>query len=339
MEAMVAAGIGLLFCFVLTWQRWGKIFPILTLVVFGYVVFSPYIPIVPEALQAPQVSFPRIWTWIAGDIAMEWGVYGRMLGFMANYLWLLMLFGVFLQAFGATRFIQKAGMLLSSKLASGPAMLAVVTSAMLGSVTGVTASNIAITGSFTIPLMKQRGYTSEEAGAIEMAASNGGQYLPPIMGVTAFIMAEFIGVPYAKVALFALIPALLYFLCVGIYVQLRAVKRGLTPLPPQVSAKETLLDAPLFIAPFVTIVILLAMAYSLVSVAVFSIVATLLVGILFHFARRAARIDWGAAKQTIVKGVTMTCEVSIIAALLGALTAMLEMSGLGYRFGEFGFQP
>ena len=332
-QAMVGGNMGLLLCFVLTWWRYGKLFPVICFGVFAYVIFGPYV--LPEALKPPEVSLLRILSWTGGDIASESGAYGGLVGFMSTYMWLFMIIGAFLQAFGGMRCIQGIGALVSTKLSSGPAALAVVCSSLVGMVTGVTGANIAVVGSFTIPLMKKAGYTSEEAAAIEEAASAGGQIMPPVMGVTAFIMAEFIGMTYFKLTLHAYVPALFYFFAVFLYIQLRAMKAHHKPLPGKVDRKALLLDLPLFIVPFAVLILLLMRGYSLMFVAFWSIGATVAVGLMSHALRKGARINWSDARDKLVGAAVMASEITVICGVLGALTGILEMSGVGYMMGNF----
>lgn len=324
---MLAGAISLVFCFVIVWWRYGKLFPLIALTAIVYAIAGPHF--LPDGIAPPEVSLLRLLSWTAADIKHDWGVYGDLVGFLANYMWLFMIFGAFLQAFGGIRFVYKLGILASTRFASGPAMLSVVTSALVGMVTGSTNANQAITGSFTIPLMKRRGYSPEQAGAIEMAASNGGQILPPIMGVAAFVMAEFIGMPYKQMIIYAIVPALLYFVTLAIYVQLQAMKARLTPEVIRIDVKDMMLDAPLFIIPFFVLVSLLMKGFSLMFVAFWSIVTTSVLGIASGYLRKGAKIDWQEAKERLVQGAIMASEVTIVVGLLGALTAILEMSGLG----------
>ena len=210
-----------------------------------------------------------------------------------------MVYGAFLQATGGLRFIQGLGARISSKVASGAGMLAVVTSTLVGTVTGSTAANITITGSFTIPLMKERGYSKEQAGAIELAASNGGQIMPPIMGAVAFILASYIGMPYVKVILYALIPALLYYACLGTYVQIQAKKGKFKRLDIPVKGRDLLLDAPLFLGPFMVLVVLLLQGFPLPYVGFWSIISMIIIGLASHFLRKGSetKINWREAKN------------------------------------------
>lgn len=336
LEYLIPSMISLALCFLVTWYRYGKLFPIMALLSFAFVILGPYF--LPPAISPPQVSIFRLMSWAAADIQQEWGVYGNLVGFMANYMWLFMILGAFIQAFGGIRFIQTLGNVVTSKLASGPGMLAVITSALVGMITGVTTANIAITGSFTIPLMKKYGYTPEEAGAIEMSASNGGQIMPPVMGMTAFVMAEFIGVPYARVMLYAIFPALLYFFAVGLYVEIMARKKtiksqSLKPVE-KINVKELLLDSAPFIVPFAIIVLTMTLGFSLMFVGFWSILGALVTGVMFSYLRKGVKIDWIEAKNTIVDGIIVASEMTIVCGLLGAMTAMLEMSGLGITMGS-----
>ena len=305
--AVVCSMIALIFCAVLTWREFGILFPVVGLLALAYILLGPHF--LPLAVRPPGVSVLRVISWIAADIEAEWGIYGSLLSLFANYIWLYMIFGAFLRAFGGLRFVQQVGNVFSTKLASGPAVLAVVTSALLGSLTGSTTANVTITGSFTIPLMKEKGYTREQAGAIELAASNGGQILPPIMGATAFILADFTGIPYIKVCLFALIPALLYFATVFLYVQFQAKKAHLTPMPGGVNRRQLLLDAPLFVLPFLILVLLLVQGYSLMFVGFWAIVSTMGLGIISGLLRKEARIDWSEARKALVGGVKSACNI------------------------------
>jgi TRAP-type uncharacterized transport system fused permease subunit len=177
------------------------------------------------------------------------GLYGVALNVSASYVFLFVVFGIILKVSGAPGFFIEVGRLVGRKVRSGPAMSAVVTSALFGTTTGSIGANIVTTGSFTIPLMKNIGYKPEQAGAIEAAASNGGQIMPPVMGAAAFAMAAVTGIAYFDIAKVAIIPSLVYFATIGLYVQLRAVGQGISQHSEAVDYKEMLLRSPLFIVP------------------------------------------------------------------------------------------
>jgi TRAP transporter 4TM/12TM fusion protein len=152
-------------------------------------------------------------------------------GVSATYIYLFVLFGAFLTSTKASEFFNDFAMALTGHLKGGPAKIAVVSSALMGTISGSTSANVATTGAFTIPLMKEIGYKPHFAGAVEAAASTGGQIMPPVMGAAAFIIADTLGVPYTRVLTAAIIPALLFFWGIWCSLSLEASKLGLKGLP------------------------------------------------------------------------------------------------------------
>ena len=147
-----------------------------------------------------------------------------------KYIVVFIIFGAFLERTGIANFFIDLANTVAGASAGGPAKVAVISSALCGMVSGSSVGNTVTTGSVTIPMMKKTGYKGEFAGAVEAAASTGGQIMPPIMGAAAFLMAEYTGVPYAKIALLAILPAVLYFTGIYIAVHLEAKKLGLRGL-------------------------------------------------------------------------------------------------------------
>ncbi|MFQ5693227.1 MAG: TRAP transporter permease, partial [Nitrospinota bacterium] len=158
------------------------------------------------------------------------GVFGIPLGVVATYVFHFVLFGALVTRTGLGQLFMDTALVLTGRTRGGPAKVAVLASGFFGSISGSSIANTVTTGTFTIPLMRRLGYTARYAAAVESAASTGGQITPPIMGAAAFIMAEFLNVPYITIAAAAIIPAVLYYLGVGTMVHLEAVKRGLTGL-------------------------------------------------------------------------------------------------------------
>jgi len=159
------------------------------------------------------------------------GVFGIPLAVSATFVFMFILFGSFLEQTGMGKFIIDLSMSLAGHSTGGPAKVAVLSSGFMGSISGSSVANVCTTGMFTIPLMKSVGYKPYFAGAVEAVASTGGQIMPPVMGAAAFIMAEFLGVPYIKVAVAAIVPALLYYFAVMVQVHLEASRLGLEGLP------------------------------------------------------------------------------------------------------------
>ncbi|MBN2516611.1 MAG: TRAP transporter permease [Deltaproteobacteria bacterium] len=159
------------------------------------------------------------------------GIFGIPLGVVATFVFHFVLFGIFISKTGLGQLFMDMAMAIAGWSSGGPAKVAVISSGFMGSISGSSIANTVTTGAFTIPLMKRVGYEPQFAGAVEAASSTGGQLMPPIMGAAAFIMAEFLGIPYIKIAACAVVPALLYFFAVGTMVHFEARKRGLVGLP------------------------------------------------------------------------------------------------------------
>ena len=188
------------------------------------------------------------------------GIYGIPLGVVATFVFHFVLFGIFISKTGLGQLFMDIAMAIAGWSSGGPAKVSVISSGFLGSISGSSIANTVTTGAFTIPLMKRVGYMPQFAGAVEAASSTGGQLMPPIMGAAAFIMAEFLGIPYIKIAACAIVPALLYFFAVGTMVHLEAKKRGLKGIPRErlprlgkVLRERWLLLMPLFIIVFLLI--------------------------------------------------------------------------------------
>ncbi len=325
--ALVSGVIATLVAIILVRWSFGWLFPILSALAVLYVLYGKHLP---GAWRAPSISPQRAITLLAADVTSPWGLYGNLLGISANYLFLFIIFGSILHAFGGLRFIIQLGTFAASKLKSGPAALAVISSALLGSITGSTAANITITGSFTIPLMKDAGYKPEQASAIESAASNGGQFLPPIMGATVFVMAAYTGIPYITIVKAALVPSLVYFFILFLYAELNARKLNITTMPAQLNITSLLFDAPIFIGPLLLLILLLIQGFSLMFVVFWSVIAVVVLGLLASI-RKESRLEWAFIKDKLYAGVIMGSHVAIILAVIGVFVASIEVTGLSLK--------
>ena len=176
--------------------------------------------------------------------------------------------------------------------------MAIISSFLVGSFIGSAAANVAITGSFSIPLMKRLGFKPAQAASIEAAASNGGQIMPPIMGMVAFGMAAFTGIPYIKIAAMALFPALIYYFCIFIYVYLWAKKSGMEAMTGEkVNIKELLLSLPTIIIPFTVIIILLMAGKTVMYVAFWAILSSVVIGLIRKKTRPSLSAFIGAINE------------------------------------------
>jgi len=201
-----------------TYIAWGVVIPLLVCAVSLYAFFGKYFP---GILFHSGIGLPRF---IGYSATYFMGTLGRLTGYSASLIIHFLIFGAVLQAIGGKEVIVKLGKIIGSRFKSGAAQSAVVASGMMGIVSGSVASNVAVTGAFTIPMMKNRGYKLEYAGAVEAAASSGGQIMPPVMGIVAFIIAGMTGIPYAHVVIAAALPALVYFLNLSFNVFVRSNK-------------------------------------------------------------------------------------------------------------------
>jgi TRAP transporter 4TM/12TM fusion protein len=314
----------------LLWMNYivfGKIFPIITLLALLYLFVGKFLP---PPFKVPDVGWVKLIQWVTVEFEGGQGVYGDILQLSAVYLFLFIFFGGLLSAFGGTRFIIGLGQWVGSKLSAGPAMVALIGSSLLGTITGSTVANITITGAFTIPLMKDSGYSSEQAGAIEAVASNGGQITPPVMGATAFILAGFANIPYMHIVVAAIVPAVIYYFCVFCYIQLVAKKNNLVVHLEPINIKLLLLDAPIFIVPMGILVWLLNKGFSLPYVGFWSIVSIVVLGCLSTL-RQDVNLEFKKVIDDIHKAVVTACQIAIICGLIGVVATCIKVSGLGIK--------
>ncbi len=229
------------------------------------------------------------------------GVIGTPISVCYTYIVLFIIFGAFLERTGIANFFISFANRLTGWSSGGPAKVAVISSALCGMVSGSSVGNTVTTGSFTIPMMKKTGYKPEFAGAVEAAASTGGQIMPPIMGAAAFLMAEYIGIPYAKVAVKAILPAILYFTGIFISVHLEAKKLGLRGIPRDQLPKWGLLARDCYlILPLILLVWLVSSGAKTMShSAAYSILAAIAVGLVNFFLTRMRDAEEKSAKTMV----------------------------------------
>ncbi|MEZ5843261.1 MAG: TRAP transporter permease [Hyphomicrobiaceae bacterium] len=263
------------------------------------------------------------------------GILGIPVSVSATYVVLFILFGSFVERSGAGKLFMDFALGLTGGTAGGPAKVAVLTSALFGSVSGSAVANVMTTGTFSIPLMKRIGYRPAFAGAVEAVASTGGQIMPPIMGAAAFVMAEFLGTPYATVAAYALIPAMLYFLAVFFAVHFEAKRVGMEGLPRSElpsTLKVLAADGHLF-APLIIIISMLIAGFSApmsALVGIFSVIPTMLL-------RASSRqlLTVNMIIDALVDGAKNTVQVALACACAGIVIGVIALTGLGIDFTAF----
>ncbi len=258
------------------------------------------------------------------------GIYGISLGIAATYMIIFVMFGAVLEGTGGDKLITRTALGAFGRFRGGPAKAAVLASAGMGTLTGHSAGNVAVTGAFTIPLMKNMGYKPTVAAAVEAVASTGGQLLPPIMGAGAFLMAETLGIPYVSVIAAAAIPALLYFTAVLFMCDLEAVKTGLKGLSKSEmpDLKEVLKSyGHLLIPVIILLYILLIERATPIRAGLYGIYSTLLIGLLL----KTSRYTFIQLLHMLKDGTKKASPIITACACAGFVIGILSLTGLGAR--------
>jgi len=304
-----------------TREAFGIVLPILALVAIAY-AFTGHL--LPEPFHTMYIS----WDQIIGRLSIGLtGIYGNILAVSANFIFLFMIFAALIQATGAIEFFVQVGKLVGRKFRAGPAMAAVVTSGLVGSISGQAGANVTVTGSFTIPLMKKIGYRPEQAAAIEAAASTGGPITPPVMGVAAFLMVGITGIPYHKIIGVAAIPALLYFFAVGLYVHFQAAKLNISAVAEDIDLRELLLRAPLFFIPFFLIIILFVRGFSPMFVGFWAVVSVIILSLF----RKETRPGLSKLVGSFVEGAKLGASIAATCACIGMILGIIVATGLAVK--------
>ena len=277
------------------------------------------------------------------------GILGTPVSVCSKYIVVFIIFGAFLEKTGVSAFFINLANSLTGRFAGGPAKVAVISSALCGMVSGSSVGNTVTTGSMTIPMMKKTGYKSEFAGAVEAAASTGGQIMPPIMGAAAFLMADYLGVPYSNIIVRAIVPAVLYFLGIFIAVHLEAKKLGLKGIDRSMLPrfKSLLKDTYLLLPLIVLIVLVCSNTRTMQFSAAVAIVVAILVGFLNNltgYYRRAQQDANSAAAGEIpssfgVKTILSALEaggrscvtVAVACGIAGVICGCITVTGLANR--------
>lgn len=297
---------------------------VLPCVVSFFVLYMYFGHFVPPPLHAMPIPLDELIVKLSIGIS---GIYGQILEVSANFIFYFMIFSSLIAATGAIDFFSQLGKLISRFSRSGPAMAAVVTSSCMGSISGSAGANVMITGSFTIPAMKRIGYRPEQAGGIESAASTAGPIIPPIMGAAAFIMSAVTGIPYVKILLSALIPALLYVFCCAAYVELQARRMKIAPVRENVDMKILLNRLPVFGIPFVLMVVLFLLGMTPMFVGFCASISVFILSLL----RRDTRLSPKELMAALTQGTRAAADVGITSALLGLVVTAIIACGLGIK--------
>lgn len=296
---------------------------ILVLVVALFIIYAFVGQYLPGILHHPGVSV---------DIFLEQqylcteGIFGIPLGVSSTYIILFIIFGAFLERSGFGNMLFGVANGFAGRYRGGPAKVAVLASGLMGMISGSSTANVVTTGAFTIPLMKKVGYKPYFAGAVEAAASCGGQLLPPVMGATAFVMAEYTGIPYITICKYAILPGVLYFLGVGLMVHFEAVKMGLQGVSTKLDWKKDLANWHL-ILPLIVLVFLLVKQFSPMFSVMYSIAALVVVCQI----KKGTRMGFFKILSALDQGAKSALSVMTSCAGAGVIVEVVFITGLGTR--------
>ena len=319
--------LGVIFClfiFEACRRTIGMLLAVLAAVFVAYTFAGPWLP---GILQHGGFSFNRVVHQMYMSVE---GVFGIALGVSATFVYMFILFGAFLNKSGTTKLFANLALAMAGHTPGGPAKVGVIASGLMGTIQGSSAANVAATGMFTIPLMKSIGLRPHFAAAVEAVASTGGMFLPPVMGSSAFIMAEYLGVSYGYVALGAIFPAILYYAAVYLQVHLRAKKEGLQGIPRNrlPALKVVIWQYGHLFLPIVILITMMMLKFTVLFAAFFSIIAVVVLSQL----RRHTRMGPRDILEALQLGAINTVSTAIACAVVGFIVGSVALTGLGLIF-------
>jgi TRAP transporter 4TM/12TM fusion protein len=321
----------------------------LTLTTTAFIVYGLAGPWIPGFMGHRGYALPETLEFLYTTTE---GLFGVPIQVSATYIAVFILFAAFLERSGIIGLFHDLAFAIAGRSAGGVAKVAVVSSALMGTVNGSGLANVTTTGAVTIPLMKRSGFSPHYAAAVEATASMGGQIMPPVMGVAAFLMAERLGMPYTRIALAAIVPALLYFFATGVQIHLHAKRHGLVP-PPDITARllgDVLRRDGYLLLPVVVLFVVMLRGYSPVYAAVGSIAASLLLswiaslvvalrtpggaaarGAAFLAAADARGASFTGILGSLDAGMRRTVSVAAACAVVGIIIGIVTLTGAGLK--------
>ncbi len=302
----------------------GDTLALITAVFLGYIFAGPFFP---GILAHRGVSISRAVSFLYSSL---YGIFGGVAQTFATYVFLFIIFGVFMEKSGAGEFFIDLALCFTGRTRGGPAKAAVVSSGLMGTISGSAVANVVTTGTFTIPLMKKIGYPPHIAAAVETVASSGGAIVPPIMGAGAFIMSEFTGIPYWDIAKASIFPAFLFYLSLFSMIDLEAAKLGLKALPASElpSPNKILREGWQYFLPLVVIVFLLLRGNTPALAAFWAIVAVVAASWVKKEKRMGIKEIYNALSASAIQSLTVGATVGSI----GIITGAFFLTGLGVKF-------
>jgi TRAP transporter 4TM/12TM fusion protein len=310
---------------------------VITAIFLAYTFTAHLLP----GILAVQTAYT--WQRFFGHVYSDAGILGPTTAVSSTYIILFIIFAAFLQASKVGDYFVNFAFAAAGRARGGPAKVAIFASGLMGMINGTSAGNVVATGSLTIPLMKKVGYQKKTAGAIEAAASTGGQIMPPIMGAGAFIMAEITGIPYTEIAVAAIIPAILYFASIFFMVDFEAAKLGMRGMREDELPKLANMVKQVYLfVPIVILIVALFMGYSVIRAGTLATVAAAVVSWmpvlmvrLFPGSLPAAAVS-GMGTRSILKAFelagVMSIQIIAVCACAGIIVGVISLTGVGARF-------
>jgi TRAP transporter 4TM/12TM fusion protein len=298
---------------------------VLVILSFFYAVYSNHFP---GFLRSTGFSYSMALGWMY--LSAE-GFWGMIIGIVSTIVAGFIIFGGFLRALGASQFFSDLALAAAGSLRGGAAKAAVIASTLFGTISGSTAANVATTGQITIPLMKKTGYEKNYAGAVEATASLGGMFMPPVMGATAFLIAEFLQMSYWSVCVAAFLPAIAYYATLLAQVDLEAAKIGLKGLPREnlPSLKKTLMGGWQYLLPFALLLFFLGvLRYSAQTSVMYTLAALILVSSF----RKQSRVTLKKIFFALEDSARGMMPIIPLSASIGILVGTIQMTGAGTKF-------
>lgn len=313
----------ILVLFEITRRSIGWFIPIISVIAMIYAVYGAYFPI---DFAHSGFSIERL---LYRIYMTSNGIFGSTLSIASTYIVLFILFGSFLSASGASKLFNDLALAIAGQRRGGPAQVAVITSALTGTLNGSAVANVATTGAFTIPLMKSIGLKPRFAGGVEAAASTGGMIMPPIMGAAAFIMAGFLGVPYTVVVIAGIIPALLYYIALIFAVDTEAKKLGLKGISKDniPDIKKVLLERGALLIPIIVVFAVLLTGRTAIMAGFAGIITAIITSYLTK--DKTNRVTVKKFFEALSDGARGSVQVAIACASVGIIIAVVSMSGVG----------
>ncbi|MBO4873073.1 MAG: TRAP transporter permease [Lachnospiraceae bacterium] len=325
---LIAIGIIIVLLLEGTRRIFGNILPIIGILFLLYCRFGKYIP---GALGHRGYSWKKIISYMLSYEA----VFSSPMNASATMVFLFIVFGAFLHMSGAGPYFIDMAMSVAGSKRGGPAKVAVISSALFGTVSGNSVANVVSTGSFTIPMMKSVGYEKKFAGAVEATASTGGQIMPPILGSAAFIMSEMISKPYSDIMKASIIPALLFFFTVFMIVDIEAAKKGLKGMEKEKlpSRSYVLKNIYMLLPLLILIITLTVLGNSPIRAAFYGILTCIAVYIV-----KERKFSFKLLLDTMSQGARSACGMICACGTAGIVVGVLNMTGAGIKFASFVFE-